>query len=235
MLSLMPRGAELPHSSLAHMIDVVLAENGDTGSAVCADVACGINEPGLERALRDADRPVCLLGTSAAFVHWLDSLAERGISFRLPPGSRLMDTGGYKGKGREVAVDTMIGAYGERLGIDPLHCVNEYGMTELCSQQYDIHLRDHTRGRVPRMRIKHAPPWLRTRVVDPQSLLPVPDGTPGLLQHFDLANIGSVLAVQTEDVGVRTEDGVTLLGRVTGATPRGCSIAMDDLLGALRS
>jgi hypothetical protein len=75
---------------------------------------------------------------------------------------------------------------------------------------------------------------VRTRVVDPVTLDPLPAGREGLLQHFDLANIGSVIAVQTEDVGVMQDDGFVVIGRAAGATPRGCSIAMDELLSAVR-
>jgi hypothetical protein len=77
------------------------------------------------------------------------------------------------------------------------------------------------------------PPWVRTRVVDPESLEPAAAGPAGLLQHFDLANVGSVMAIQTEDLGVAVDDGFRLLGRAPGATPRGCSIAMDLLLEAV--
>src|SRR5690606_12038332 len=111
------------------------------------------------------------------------------------------------------------------------------GMTELCSQYYDAGLRDRVLGRSDADspgagRRKVGPPWLRARAVDAETLEPLPEGVPGLLQHFDLANLGSVLAVQTEDIGTVSRDGVHLLGRVTDAPPRGCSIAMDDLLRA---
>jgi hypothetical protein len=46
----------------------------------------------------------------------------------------------------------------------------------------------------------------------------------------DLANLGSVAAIQTEDLGRVDEHGLVLEGRAVGATPRGCSIAMDLLL-----
>ena len=133
----------------------------------------------------------------------------------------------------------MIASYGELLEVPAYACVNEYGMTELCSQMYDTSLSDHVAGRVAAVRnstgrTKRPPPWLRVRVVDPVRLQPVGDGTPGLVQLFDLANIGSVMAVQTEDMAVSDVDGCTLLGRAQGAQPRGCSIAMDDLLQAIR-
>ncbi|CAN5772095.1 coenzyme F390 synthetase [soil metagenome] len=236
MLSLVPSSAELRDSSLARMIDVVMDRLGAADSACCATVAHGIDDDALADRLRGAEldgAPVCILGTSFAFVHWLDRLARRGEHFRLPPGSRLMDTGGYKGRSREVAEDDLRRLYHERLGIRPTYCVNEYGMTEMCSQFYDSTLRDDVHG-VDRPRRKLVPPWVRTRVVDPQTLDPLEPGLRGLLQHVDLANAGSVLAIQTEDVGMLVDGGFLMYGRTAGATPRGCSIAMDLLLEAVQ-
>jgi hypothetical protein len=109
--------------------------------------------------------------------------------------------------------------------------VNEYGMTELCSQFYDDVLWTRFAG-MNRERRKVGPPWLRTLVVDPATLEELPHGTPGLLCHFDLANAGSVLAVQTEDMGVLSDGRLSLIGRAPGAEPRGCALALAELLAA---
>jgi hypothetical protein len=162
-------------------------------------------------------------------------MKERRVRFALPEGSRLMDTGGYKGKSREVAADEMLTSYKDLLGIPGDACVNEYGMTELCTQMYDVTLAERVATGVAGMRRKRPPPWMRVRVVDPVTLQPTAPGERGLVQLFDLANIGSVVAVQTEDLGVQVEDGYQLLGRMPGAQPRGCSIAVDDMLQAVRS
>jgi hypothetical protein len=242
MVSLVPPPTELPDSSLSHMVDVVLERLGAPGSGYVATASHGIDDEGLAAALHEAEESgeaVCLLGTSFAYVHWLDRLAATGRRFSLPAGSRLMDTGGYKGRSREVAPDEMHRLYETQLGIPSSHCINEYGMTEMCSQFYDSTLRSLVRGRDGRTalerRRKLVPPWVRTRVVDPETLQPLPDGDVGLLQHFDLANAGSVMAVQTEDLGYAVVDGFRLLGRAPGATPRGCSIAMDILLEAAKT
>ena len=50
------------------------------------------------------------------------------------------------------------------------------------------------------------------------------EGETGLLRIFDLANVCSVLAVQTEDLAIRSEDGFELVGRAQLAEPRGCSL-----------
>ena len=237
MLSLVPPGGDLPDSSLSHMVGVVLDRLGAPGSGHYATAAYGIDDARFSGALAAAVEdsvPVCILGTSFAFVHWLDRAAARDEAYALPDGSRLMDTGGYKGRSREVAETELRDMYQRVLGIPATHCINEYGMTEMCSQFYDSSLRDAVKGR-DRPRRKLVPPWVRTRVVHPETLEPVAGGDTGLLQHFDLANVGSVIAVQTEDLGTALDDGFVLLGRASGATPRGCSIAMDLLLEAVES
>ncbi len=238
MLSIIPPASEIPDSSLAHMVTTVMAELGEDGSRNFASAERGIDTDAFEQALREhteQDRAVCILGTSFSFVHWLDDIAARGIRFRLPVGSRLMDTGGYKGRSREVPAETLLTSYEQLIGIPPHASVNEYGMTELCSQMYDVSLREYFANGDAGPRRKRPPPWMRVRIVDPVTLEAVPDGDAGLVQLFDLANLESVMAVQTEDLGVAVGDGYALLGRSPGAQPRGCSIAMDDLLHAVRA
>ncbi|HEX6939317.1 MAG TPA: hypothetical protein VF158_07885 [Longimicrobiales bacterium] len=235
MLSLVPPVEQMVDSSLAHMIDVVVDRLGARGSRSFASVAAGIDYDALDDALRRYTAegvPVLLLGTSFAFVHWTDHLRARGIAHRLPPGSRLMDTGGFKGRSREVPEPELRAAYRELLGIPEDHVVNEYGMTEMCSQFYDSVLRERVVRGAAGPRRKIPPPWVRTLPVDPETLEPVPPGAVGILRHHDLANLGSVAAVQTEDLGRLEGDGFVVLGRAAGAPPRGCSIAMDMLVRA---
>jgi hypothetical protein len=238
MCSLLPPTSEMPDSSLVHMVDDVIANFGVGGSGHFATVAGGIDAAALADRLREcqrSDSPVCLLGTSLSFVHWLDTLAESDTRHVLPPASRLMDTGGFKGQRRAVPETELRRSYTHRLGLAAESCINEYGMTEMASQFYDSSLRDAQEPGVgERVRRKVGPAWVRTRVVDPDTLEPVSPGSTGLLQHFDVANAGTVMAIQTEDMGVVEGEGFRLLGRATGAPPRGCSIAMDELLSAAR-
>jgi hypothetical protein len=239
-LSLIPSPDVLPDSSLSAMVGAAMAAFGAEGSAWLADPS-GVDFAGFERALAEAERsrrPVLLLGTAFAFVHWMDAAAHcKPSSFRLPSGSRVLETGGFKGRSRVVPREELYAALASRLGIGHEWIVNEYGMTELLSQYYEPGI-----GRAPPSTVSLPqslaarrlvpPPWLRFRVLDPATLAPVPDGQPGLIAHFDLANVGSVAAVLTEDVGFRDEGGLKLIGRTPGAEPRGCSVAMDELLGA---
>ena len=234
ILSLVPSPAELTDSSLSHMIGEVMGDFGATGSGWFVSPDGGIRGEGLRDALRAAEAegtPVCIPGTAFAFVHWLDELAASGERFRLPEGSRVMDTGGFKGRSREVTRQELYAAIHDRLGISPAWCVNEYGMTEMSSQFYD-----GVAGSAAPVyaRLHRGPSWVRTEAADPETLEPLPHEEIGVLRHYDLANLGSVMAIQTADLGFTTAAGFRVLGRAQGAEARGCSIAMDELLSAVR-
>jgi len=70
----------------------------------------------------------------------------------------------------------------------------------------------------------HFPSWARMQIVSPETGREVADGETGLIRIFDLANVFSVAAVQTEDLGVRRGGGFELIGRAPLAEPRGCSL-----------
>ncbi|MDP9428022.1 MAG: long-chain fatty acid--CoA ligase [Actinomycetota bacterium] len=234
LLVLNPPPAQQPHSSLAYFLGRLVDSSGAPGSGFFLDER-GLDVDRLTAALADAERDgvaVGLLGTSFAYVHLLDALESSGASFALPAGSRLLDTGGFKGRSREVSAEALRAAFGDRLGIPDPWCVNYYGMTEISTQYYDTSLRRAWLGEDPAPRVKAVPPWARIRVVDPGTGRPVPAGERGLLVHVDLANRGSCLAVLAEDVGHLAGGGFVLLGRAQGSEARGCSIALDELLAA---
>jgi hypothetical protein len=230
MLILAPSSNLSPTSSLSHMLEMVRKAYGGAGSTYFVSET-GMDLPGLIRTLRQVEagrEPVCLLGTSFAFVHLLDVCLHEGWTFRLPDGSRLMDTGGFKGRSREVSRHELLRLYGEVLGVPGPCCINEYGMTEMGSQFYDNTLRDRVLGR-SRSRFKQVPSWVRTRIVDPATFEDVSEGEQGLLVHYDLANCGSVMAVETEDLGYRIGEGFEVVGRAPGAEARGCSLTVEEL------
>jgi hypothetical protein len=236
MLVLAPPPALAPDSSLSWMLERVRREFGAAGSQFYVDER-GLRTEPLLAALALAEsqgRPQFLLGTAAALAHLLDVLAERGPSVRLPPGSRAMETGGFKRQRGEIPREEFYARLGARLGLSDSYCVAEYGMTEMCSQFYDNVLSESARGRAPEFRYKVVPPWVRTLVVDAETLEPLPAGRLGVLRHFDLANFDSVAAIQTDDLGVAGAEGFEVLGRAAGAELRGCSIAMDEWLTAQR-
>jgi len=232
LVSLVPSPDAVPESSLSAMI-------GDVAGVFCdrtwwlADPRTGTDaDVFLEVAqeVTDGARPALVVGTAFAFVHLLDALAAKRRRVRLPEGTRVMETGGFKGRSRSVSREDLYAGIEEHLGVPPRRVVNEYGMTELLSQLYEPVLREG-----PESRGRHVhPPWLRVRALDPTTLEPLPRGRPGLLAFFDLANAGSVAHVLTEDVGSVDHDGVRLQGRAPGAEPRGCSMAMEELMSVAR-
>jgi hypothetical protein len=154
----------------------------------------------------------------------LDELSDAGRSLPLPPGSRVMETGGFKGRTRIVGREELYARSAAAFAIDEAAIVAEYGMTELSSQYYDS-----PASRWSNKRIKLPVPWLRPIVVD-VSGNPLPTGIVGAIRHVDCANRSSAVAIQTEDLGVITADGLLLLGREEGAALRGCSLDAEDLL-----
>jgi hypothetical protein len=231
MLVAGPPPASAPHSSLTHMFGCVIDAFGAEGSGFFWHDD-GVDLEGLAAALRareQAAQPVCLMGTAFALLHVADTMEAAGTRFALARESRIVDTGGFKGRTREVPQAELYNHYAGTFGISPAQIVNEYGMTELSSQYYDRTLRHGTSDEAERL--KAGPPWLRAVVVDPETLEPVAPGVPGLARHVDLANLFSVVAVQTDDLAVLHGGGLELLGRAAGAEPRGCSLAMEQLLG----
>ena len=233
---LAPPPEEVPDSSLTHMFATLLGRRGGPESGF--DLRAGaLDLDGIADAIANArrvDRPIVLLGTSFAFVHLLDATAEtEGDVWRLPPDSRVMETGGFKGRSREIPPDALRTELAGRFGIPETSIVNQYGMTELGSQFYDSTWIDPSG---PRRKL--VPPWTRIRVIDPATGEDAPAGEVGLIVVHDLANTGSVAAIETADLGRSLRDadgeaiGFEILGRFEGAEARGCSIATDVMLAA---
>jgi hypothetical protein len=231
---LAPAPQEAPDSSLSHMFGVLLRALGaqEVIGPSGFDVARGeLQFEAWLRALEEATAhpaPVAICGTAFAFVHALDELVRRGVRLSLPPGSRVMETGGFKGRGRELSREELYALIERHLSIPPVRVVNQYGMTELASQFHDSVLRFPG---APRRKL--APPWARVRLIDPVTGDEVSTGEVGVIVLYDLGNTGSVCAIETADLGRALADGFEVLGRVPGAEARGCSLAADELFSPL--
>jgi hypothetical protein len=176
--------------------------------------------------------PYTLLGASYSFVHLMDALKGKDEIGFLPAGSRIMDTGGFKGQSRELEPDDFYRQLSSTFGVPRSECVNMYGMTELSTQFYDS-------GNEICPSVKSGPHWIRSRVVNPLTNEEVPPGEKGVLSHCDLAHFNVVSTILTEDAGIQmeggeTEDGFLLLGRADGAEAAGCSMAVEEFLKAAK-
>jgi len=215
-ISLIPRADTLPDSSLSFMV-TELAE-------VLSSERYWIVEPeGLRLAEArialgeghgDGGEPVVVLTTPFALAELLDK--ARWFP-RLPPGSVVMLTGGFKGKRDDLSEDALLERLESVLGVPPSAVVPEYGMTELTSQAYG-------RPFTPMAS-------LRFRIVHPETGAPCAPGEVGLVGCFDLLNLDHVSAILTSDLGSLDEHGrLSLHGRQPGAVPRGCSLSAEELL-----
>ncbi len=288
ILSLTPPATAVPHSSLAHMFDVIArrhaaAAEAGRRAAGREDARESVSSP---RRLRrptaslthddtpDASRffgridsegaweldfeallpslvnaanasgPVVLMGTAFSFVHLLDRMKSDRIKLQLPPGSLVMETGGYKGRSRVLPKFELHKRIRIRFGVATDQVLCEYGMSELSSQAYDSGHRasDACRPGALTGRDRSAqserddfddrpfqfPPWARAVIVSPETGKAAEDGAVGLIRVYDLANVYSVMAVQTSDLAVKRGDRFELIGRFAGAEPRGCSLMTVD-------
>jgi Acyl-protein synthetase, LuxE len=196
----------------------------------------------------ETGKPLTLLGTAFSFVHLLDHLGENDLQFDLPKGSRVMETGGYKNHSRAMPKAELHVLITKQLGIPTDDIICEYGMSELSSQAYAVVRPSpvaamfnipappdcgERSGESPLLRPGrahtgsshyHFPPWARTQIISPETGREVAEGETGFIRVFDLANVFSVAAIQTEDLGIRRGDGFELIGRAQLAEPRGCSL-----------
>lgn len=203
--ALMPAPSEAPNSSLSHMLGVLGAER-----------FFWRDDAALSQALGAIAEPIALFGTAFSFVQLFDSTDAH---WPLPPRSVLIETGGFKGRTREVPRDEFYQLLTARFGLSMDQCYSEYGMSEMASQFYG-------QGMCP---TKRGPHWVRTRCIDPITGDDASVGTAGVLRHYDLANFNSVTAVQTQDMATMAPDGFQLLGRASGAEVRGCSLTVEEL------
>lgn len=221
--------ADVPDSSLAFMV-ARLGERFASAAPRYYVSPDRIHATEARDALRAETGPVLVIGTAFALVALIDEI-EQGAPLGLPAGSRVVETGGFKGRTRTIERTAFYALLGQRLGIPRSSLISEYSMTELSSQLYS----DSFVGGDSATGLLQAPPWVRVSAVDPLSLVPVPAGTPGLLRIVDLANTSSVVAVQTADIGVVHAGGIELRGRVEGAVPRGCGLAVEELENRVRT
>ncbi len=231
MLALHPTAERMPESSLSQMISWCIESFGIGPSLCCASPARVEAASALDFlcAAEAAGEAVCILATTAALAALFEHLRLCGARLELADGSRLMDTGGVKGQLKPLEPGEVLAMAHHYLGVAPQLVINEYGMTELCSQLYDATSFNWPGVPTGEERVKIAPPWLKVIARDPLTLRPLPAGQTGLLSFFDLANAGSVSALLTEDLGCVGPGGeVRIFGRSPGADPRGCALGIDQ-------
>jgi len=229
-LIIAPAPEKAPHMIMAYGMEQLKKKYGRPKSRFLIGER-GFEPEELVQELRQAEQentPVALIGASLGFLTFFDYCAQQGLSFHLPEGSRTLDAGGYKGRGRAIAQDEFLCLVSRFLEILPDMSINLLGMTELGSQFYDNAQKNKFSGAAG-ARCKENPPWTRTLVLDPRTMQEVAVGEQGVLWHIDLTNLERVAAIQTDDIGRCREKGFEILGRARGSEARGCSLSIEEI------
>jgi hypothetical protein len=206
ILGLLPSYLQRGNSSLVYMVDHLIKESGHKESGFYLD-----EFEKLDVTLKKLEAPgqkTLLIGVTYALLDF-GSRFPQNLSNTI-----IMETGGMKGRGREMTKAELYEQLKRSFGVSHIH--SEYGMTELLSQAYGID------GKMS------CPPWMKVLVrdeTDPFSIY-APSGTSsGAINCIDLANLYSCSFIATEDVGRVYADGsFEILGRMDNSDIRGCSL-----------
>jgi len=160
--------------------------------------------------LKEKKQPTVLIGVTYAL---LDFIEQYDIDF---PELIVMETGGMKGKRKEMVREELHEQLTNGFGVSAIH--SEYGMTELLSQAYSL-----GDG------IFNCPDWMEVLIRDtndPLSL--IQNGKTGGINVIDLANTNSCSFIATQDLGRINPDGsFEVLGRFDNADIRGCNLLVQ--------
>jgi len=205
ILALLPGYLEREGSSLIYMVDHMIEKSGSKHSGFYLNNLAELSEK-LE-ALDSKGEKVLLIGVSYAL---LDLIEKR--KFKLN-NTIVMETGGMKGRRKELVRQELHNLLSEGLGVTQIH--SEYGMTELLSQAY-------SKGGG----IFETPPWMKVFTRDPEDPFNMlPTGKSGGINIIDLANMNSCSFIATQDLGRNVdEDHFEILGRFDHSDIRGCNL-----------
>ena len=215
---------ELDHSSLYYMMQYT-SELLGTGAGM--ERFDGMND--LERVskfIEDLswqveDEPVIIFGTSLAFYDLVQSIEKCSTAVhKLPKGSMIIETGGWKGRNIEITGEQLTDKIIELFGLESVNAVREYSMSEISSQLWAWNNTQHYTS----------PPWLNVRMVDPLTQREVTEGETGIIAFVDLANVWSCPFILTEDMGHIYNGKVVLEGRAVSAPEKGCSLTYAEAM-----
>jgi len=205
ILALLPAYLERAGSSLVYMADDLIKLSGHPDSGFYLYNHHDLHQQLLKQ--QKAGTPTLLIGVTFAL---LDFVEKRPINY---PELIVMETGGMKGRRKEMIREELHDILCKGFGVDAIH--SEYGMTELLSQAY-------SKGQG----IFNCPPWMRIQTRDTNDpISSIGDGKTGGVNIIDLANINSCSFLATQDLGkVYPDHSFEILGRFDFSDIRGCNL-----------
>jgi hypothetical protein len=208
ILALLPSYLEREGSSLIYMIDDLIQQSQQPESDYFLYDHQRLYDTLIQ--LRQKKTRTVLIGVTYAL---LDFVEVYQLDF---PELIVMETGGMKGKRKEMVREELHTILKSGFGVPSIH--SEYGMTELLSQGYS-----YGNG------IFHTPPWMQILIRDTNDPLTIlDDAKTGAINVIDLANYYSCSFIATQDLGKYHEDGgFEVLGRFDNADIRGCNLLVQ--------
>ncbi|TMM59600.1 acyl transferase [Maribacter algarum] len=205
ILALLPSYLEREGSSLIYMVDDLIKKSGHHDSGFYLDEFDSLKNKLLQ--LEVSGNKVLLIGVSFAL---LDFAEKYSLELK---NTIVMETGGMKGKRKEMIRSELHQTLKQGFGVDEIH--SEYGMTELLSQAY-------SKGNG----IFKTPRWMKVFIRDTEDPLTFQkNGKTGGINIIDLANINSCSFIATQDLGKKYADGsFAILGRFDHSDVRGCNL-----------
>lgn len=205
ILALLPSYLERDGSSLVYMAHHLIQKSGHPESGFYLD-----NLEKLKITLESLEKKgkkVLLIGVSFALLDLVEA-----HTFNLK-NTVVMETGGMKGRRREMIREELHQILKKGFGVDHIH--SEYGMTELLSQAYSAGDGIFT-----------CPPWMKIYIRDPEDALTyLPPHKTGGINVIDLANYNSCSFIATQDLGKNLGKGkIEILGRFDNSDIRGCNL-----------
>jgi len=210
ILALLPSYLEREGSSLVYMADALIkkSKNPESGFYLhnYTEIVSKI------QFLEQTYRKTLLLGVTYALLDLVELIKTKNIPFA-HPNLTIMETGGMKGKRKEMIREELHQILTNGFGVQHIH--SEYGMTELLSQAY-------SKGNG----IFETPPWMRVLIRDTEDALTLqPFGKTGGINIIDLANINSCSFIATQDLGKKhSQNTFEVLGRFDNSDIRGCNL-----------
>ena len=205
VLALLPSYLEREGSSLIYMVEdlIKMTNNPESGFYLHN------HEELIEKLVRldNSGQNVVLIGVTYALLDLIENQ-----KFQLQ-NTIIMETGGMKGKRKEIIRVELHNQLSEGFGVTAIH--SEYGMTELLSQAYSL-----GNG------VFECPNWMQILVRDTEDALTyVPLGKSGGINVIDLANINSCSFIATQDLGKKNPNTTfEVLGRFDNSDVRGCNL-----------
>ena len=205
VLALLPSYLEREGSSLIYMVDAFIKQSNHPESGFYLNNLSELKDTLIY--LDSIGKKVLLIGVSFALLDLVET-----YQFNLKH-TIIMETGGMKGRRKELIRDELHAQLKQGFGVDTIH--SEYGMTELLSQGY-------SKGNG----FYNCPPWMRILTRDTEDALSIqPMGKTGGINVIDLANINSCSFIATQDVGrVYNNGSFEVIGRFDHSDIRGCNL-----------